>query len=147
MLCAGARGFADQKSPAFCAFFGFVACNFWQTQLADHAQHHHEDDENYGATLTKLNKAQVDFTKVDLVNKMIKENAFPKEKKRAINFVKPLYYLILLNSIFPILIWKNISKKIDEIEFVDTFRFAVNSIELFGLDAVDIPVLIENKKL
>lgn len=27
------------------------------------------------------------------------------------------------------------------------FKFAINSIELFGVDAVDIPVLIENKKL
>jgi 1-acyl-sn-glycerol-3-phosphate acyltransferase len=87
---------------------------------------HITDDENYNNVLSKLNKAQVDFTEVDIVNKMIQENSFPKEKKKAINFVKPLYYLIVLNSIIPMLIWKKISKKIDEIEFVDTFRFAIN---------------------
>ena len=87
---------------------------------------HIEDDENYNATLSKLNKAQVDFTEVDLVNKMIQENSFPKEKEKAKNYLKPLYYLAMINTFFAYLFWKKIYKKIDEIEFVDTFRFALN---------------------
>ena len=84
---------------------------------------HINDDENYGATLQKLTEANVDFTKVDKVNEMIKTNTFSENKSAKTNFVKPLYYLIVLNSIIPYLIWKIASKKIDEIEFIDTFRF------------------------
>lgn len=84
-----------------------------------------ENDE-YEATLAKLNDAQVDFTKVDVVNKMIEENTIPDAKKKPTNFVKPIYYLLVLNTLAPFLIWKNIFKKIDELEFVDTFRFAIN---------------------
>ena len=87
---------------------------------------HITDDENYDAILSKLNTANVDFTKVDLVNKMITENNFKNQNSRKINFLKPMYYIILLNSVFPVLIWKKAAKKIDEFEFVDTFRFAIN---------------------
>jgi 1-acyl-sn-glycerol-3-phosphate acyltransferase len=87
---------------------------------------HITDDENYASTVSKLNDANIDFTKVDLVNKMITENKFKDQNKRKINFLKPIYYIILLNSIFPVLIWKKAAKKIDEFEFVDTFRFAIN---------------------
>ncbi|MDP5105509.1 MAG: lysophospholipid acyltransferase family protein [Polaribacter sp.] len=87
---------------------------------------HITDDENYSTILTQLNNLNVDFTDVDLVNNMIAKNSFTDKKKRKTTFLKPIYYLILLNSIFPVLIWKKIAKKIDEFEFVDTFRFALN---------------------
>ncbi|QNM85908.1 1-acyl-sn-glycerol-3-phosphate acyltransferase [Polaribacter pectinis] len=87
---------------------------------------HIDDDENYEKTLQQLNKAQVDFTKVDEVNAMIKNNAIPYIKPAKRNFLKPLFYLIILNSIIPFLLWKKASKKIDEIEFIDTFRFSLN---------------------
>lgn len=87
---------------------------------------HIPDDENYDAVLQQLNDAQVDFTQVDQVNKMIESGIFPKPKKGKKNFLKPLLYLIQLNSILPFLIWKTVLKKIDEIEFVDTFRFSLN---------------------
>lgn len=87
---------------------------------------HIPDDENYDAVLQQLNDAQVDFTQVDQVNKMIESGIFPKPKKEKKNFLKPLLYLIQLNSILPFLIWKTVLKKIDEIEFVDTFRFSLN---------------------
>lgn len=87
---------------------------------------HITDDENYDSTLTQLNNLNVDFTNVDFVNKMIAKNSFTDKNKRQTNFLKPLYYIILLNSIFPVLIWKKIAKKIDEAEFIDTFRFAIN---------------------
>jgi 1-acyl-sn-glycerol-3-phosphate acyltransferase len=84
---------------------------------------HIPDDEKYASTLAKLDSLNVDFTKVDLVNKMIETGNYPEQKKKHRNFLKPLYYIIILNSLFPFLIWKKVSKKIDEIEFVDTFRF------------------------
>lgn len=89
---------------------------------------HIPDDDNYATTLSKLNAANVDFTNVDAVNKMIAENNFPKAVKKQPNYLKPLFYLILLNSIFPYFIWKKMSKNIHEIEFVDTMKFAVNVI-------------------
>ena len=87
---------------------------------------HIKDDENYETILTKLNNAQVDFTNVDAVNKMIENGNIPEKKTAKQNLLKPLYYLIVLNSIIPFLIWKKASKKIDEIEFIDTFRFVFN---------------------
>ncbi len=88
---------------------------------------HIPDNENYNTILNELNKAQVDFTEVKKVNQFIKEDKFPDEKTPKSNFLKPLLYLIILNSIIPYLIWKTVSKKIDEIEFVDTFRFGLNA--------------------
>jgi len=87
---------------------------------------HIPDDENYTSTLSKLNSLNVDFTDVNLVNKMILENNFTGKNKRVNNLLKALYYIILLNSILPMLIWKKVAEKIDEAEFVDTFRFAIN---------------------
>lgn len=84
------------------------------------------DDENYDETLQKLNDAQVDFTDVNWVNSIIKSGTFPKKKKPQTNYLKPLFFLIILNSIVPFLIWKKASKKIDEIEFIDTFRYSLN---------------------
>lgn len=89
---------------------------------------HIPDDENYQPVLSKLNKANVDFTEVAQVNKMIAENSFPKPVKKPPNLLKILFYIVLLNGIFPYLIWKKMKKNIREIEFVDTMRYAVNVI-------------------
>jgi 1-acyl-sn-glycerol-3-phosphate acyltransferase len=89
---------------------------------------HITDDENYETVLKKLNDANVDFTNVDLVNKMIAENSFPAAVKKPINFLKPLFYIIVLNSIIPYLFWKKQAKGIDEVEFIDTFRYGLNVI-------------------
>lgn len=99
---------------------------------------HIPDDENYKATLQKLNNANVDFTEVDKVNKMIAENSFPKAVKKPIHLLKPLFYLILLNSILPYLIWKKMSENIGEIEFVDTLKYGINVVSFpifYGLQA------------
>lgn len=89
---------------------------------------HIKDDENYECTLAKLNDAQVDFTNVELVNKIILSGNIPEKKEANTNLLKPIFYLILLNSFIPFLIWKKVSKKIDEIEFIDTFRFTINKV-------------------
>jgi 1-acyl-sn-glycerol-3-phosphate acyltransferase len=83
--------------------------------------------ENYTETLEKLHKANVDFTKVDEVNEMITNSAFPErnQQKSNSNFLKQF---LILNNIIPFLIWKRIVPKIEDIEFVDTFRFAVSMV-------------------
>ena len=93
---------------------------------------HIPNDENYETILQQLNDAQVDFTHVDKVNKMIKNGRIPEKKTEKNNHLKPLLYLIILNNIIPYLIWKKAAKRIDEIEFIDTFRFSLN----LGLFAV-----------
>ena len=84
------------------------------------------DDENYEKTLQKLTDTNIDFTKVSNANEIIKNNTFSKKKSPKQNYFKPLFYIIILNSIIPFLLWKKGSKKIDEIEFIDTFRFAIS---------------------
>lgn len=84
----------------------------------------------YEDHLKKLNEANVDFTKVDKVNKMI-QNDNIISKPRKLNFALFLKPLIILNSLIPYLIWKQVEAKIDEIEFVDTFRFGFNTVLVF----------------
>ena len=84
---------------------------------------HIPDDEKYCSILAKLNSLNVDFTNVDSINKIIESGNYPKQKKKHLNFLQPLYYIIILNSLIPFFIWRKASKKIDEIEFIDTFRF------------------------
>lgn len=90
------------------------------------------NDDSYQSILSKLIDAQVDFTEVKKANCLIKENNFSKQKKRSKNYASFLYYLIIINSIVPFTLWKFLSKKVDETEFIDTFRFGVNAV-LFPL--------------
>ncbi|WP_417800371.1 lysophospholipid acyltransferase family protein [Tenacibaculum sp.] len=89
---------------------------------------HIKQDENYETTLLNLNNAQVDFTEVDKINLLLKRNEELTQKKRSVNYAFPLSLLIILNSLIPYFIWKILSRKIDEVEFVDTFRFGVNTV-------------------
>lgn len=84
-----------------------------------------KEDENYDTVLTKLNNAHVDFSEVSKVNSIIKSKQFP-QKTIVTKRVHPLRWIIIINSILPYLLWKKASKKITEIEFVDTFRFGLN---------------------
>lgn len=90
---------------------------------------HIPSDENYETVLNELNSKNVDFTQVKSINKSINTGKTPRSET-AFNFVKPLYFLIILNSLIPWVIWKILSKKIDETEFIDTFR-AVLGMSLF----------------
>ncbi|MDB2384897.1 1-acyl-sn-glycerol-3-phosphate acyltransferase [Polaribacter sp.] len=93
----------------------------------------HIPKENYEETLHKLNKANVDFTNVNKVNEMIATKALPIQRRKIkFGFLKTL---LVFNNIVPYLIWKKVSKKIADIEFVDTFRFAVGML-LFPLNLV-----------
>lgn len=109
---------------------------------------HIPNNEHYTTILTKLNNANVDFTNVDLVNNMIAENTIPEAKRKPIDYLKPLYYLILLNSIFPYLIWKRTTKIIKEIEFVDTLKFSINVLSclfFYSFQALIIGILLNFK--
>jgi 1-acyl-sn-glycerol-3-phosphate acyltransferase len=109
---------------------------------------HIPDNENYQTILNSLNNANVDFTKVDKINAMIRKNSFPKSSKKSINLVKPLFYIILFNSFFPYCIWKKMSKNIGEIEFIDTMKFAINVISFplfYTLQALVISIFFEWK--
>ena len=89
---------------------------------------HIPNDKGYDSTLEQLNDAQVDFTDIYKVNNIIKNGLIPDKKLHKKNYLKPLLYLIILNSIILFILWKKIYKKIDEIEFIDTFRFSLNLI-------------------
>lgn len=92
-------------------------------------------DENYEKTLSKLTSENVDFTEIEKVNLMIKtKNIIGKRKK--INYVSLIKPIIILNCIIPWFIWKYVESKIEEFEFIDTFRYGINSITVslnFGI--------------
>lgn len=92
---------------------------------------HIPSDEYYQETLDTLNKANVDFTQVHNVNGMIQTNTV-SGRKRSFHFLGFLKPILILNSLIPWLLWKYAEKKNDEIEFVDTFRFGINTLS-FGL--------------
>ncbi|CAM1357902.1 1-acyl-sn-glycerol-3-phosphate acyltransferases [Tenacibaculum sediminilitoris] len=89
---------------------------------------HIEQNDNYESILTQLNKAQVDYTKVNKTNSIIYSKKTLVQKKRNVDYARPLFFLIIINSLIPYTLWRSLSKRIDEIEFIDTFRFSVNAI-------------------
>ena len=88
-------------------------------------------DKNYQQTLKTLQQANVDFTQVNNINTMVKSGNIISQKRNVsrVGFLKPL---IILNSIIPWLIWKYVKKKIDEFEFIDTFRYGICTLS-FGI--------------
>ncbi|SEC89553.1 1-acyl-sn-glycerol-3-phosphate acyltransferases [Tenacibaculum sp. MAR_2009_124] len=88
---------------------------------------HIPNDDNYEDKFNRFNSCKLDFTDVKKTNTIIRNNQTRLDRKKGpINIMKPILYLIILNSIFPYTLWKIISKNIDEKEFVDTFRFGTN---------------------
>lgn len=123
-----ARAIFDTNTPA-------KSINILKAKVSEQLKNlsvHINDDESYATTLQRLNDAQVNFTEVKNVNKIIKNKLFPTKKSPKKNYLKPLFYLIIANSCIPFLLWKISYNKIDEIEFIDTFRFGLNSL-LFPL--------------
>lgn len=109
------------------------AINILKNQVSEQLKKltvHIPNDENYKTILKKLNKANVDFTEVEIVNKMIINNNFPLEVKKKTNKLKILYYIIIINSLIPYLFWKKFERKIKEIEFIDTMKYGINVILL-----------------
>jgi len=81
-------------------------------------------DENYNKLLQRLTSANVDFTNVTETNNTIQSG---HANTQASGYTHALLFKVpfIINSIVPWILWKIISKKIDEIEFVDTFRFGI----------------------
>lgn len=99
----------------------------------------HIPKENYKSTLEKLQKAHVDFTRVNVVNKMITCNDIKiNTPKRNQYFLKNL---LIATNLIPYLIWKKIVPKIEDTEFVDTFRFAIGLI-LFPINLITQTLLL-----
>lgn len=89
----------------------------------------HIPSENYSETIGKLDDFNVNYLKPSIINDCIATNfekckPNPKPKNSILkNTVKLLFSISIIG---PVLVWKfNIKPKIDEIEFMSTFRFAV----------------------
>jgi len=89
----------------------------------------HIESDTYDETLNKLNSLHVDFLEPKKVNACIASNFSEcdfKKKKRLTGLKSVLKGLLILNLIVPYAIWKLlIVPKIDEVEFIGTFRFAI----------------------
>ncbi len=92
----------------------------------------HIPNENYNAIHNSLEIT--DFLYPDATNQKIKQSSFLKKTPlKKITYKKSfIYYLMLLNSIFPFLIWRWIKPKIVSVEFLSTFKFALG-ISVFPL--------------
>lgn len=99
-------------------------------------------DKDYEKTLNKLTSQNVDFTEVEKVNQMIKTKKIMGRAKK-INLVSFLKPIIILNCIIPWIIWKYIENKIEEFEFIDTFRYGINSITV-GVNFIILTYLISS---
>ena len=89
----------------------------------------HIEAENYDSTLQKLKDLNVDFLNPEAVNTCIASNFENCEPRRSDRFpiLKRFFkFCLILALLVPYLLWKwGIQPKIQEIEFVSTFRFAV----------------------
>lgn len=85
---------------------------------------HIPENDEYTSMHSQLVSAQVDFTKVEAVNAMIASGTVETQSSK-ISWGPLLKIPLIINTFFPWLLWKQIHKKITEIEFVDTFRFGV----------------------
>jgi hypothetical protein len=98
-----------------------------KTELSELTTHIPED--NYESTIKRLDALNVNYLNPKAVNACI-ESDFKhctEQPKRKTQFLKKVFHILLIASIFiPFLIWKFIVKpKIDEPEFIATFRFAM----------------------
>lgn len=89
----------------------------------------HIDAVGYSETITKLNDLNVDYLNPKAVNRCIETDfqqceIMPKPTK---NWLKQFFKgLLILNLFFPFIIWRHyIKPKIQEVEFMATFRFAI----------------------
>jgi len=87
--------------------------------------------ETYNKTLKTLRAIPADFSNPHKVNKLIKtiDIAVPKNKKSN-TILNPLYYLVILNSLIPWILWKKIKPTIKEKVFTSTFRFMIGFVLL-----------------
>lgn len=104
---------------------------------------HIEDLNNYDETHDKLVGVNANFLDPIATNLLLKNIDEIKTKTVKKNTSKKsfFYYLFVLNSLIPWLLWRKIQPKIKELEFTGTFRFALG-ITLFPTFYVIQSVLI-----
>ncbi|MDH3321779.1 MAG: lysophospholipid acyltransferase family protein [Flavobacteriaceae bacterium] len=87
----------------------------------------HIDDEANHDTIVKLFKKE-EFLNPKKVNKKLESlkiiDDLEQSTEVSSNF-NPLLFIVKINSFFPLLIWKNLRTKINEREFIATFKFAI----------------------
>ncbi|MDO9136983.1 MAG: hypothetical protein Q7U21_04115, partial [Lutibacter sp.] len=90
---------------------------------------HVEDLANYDEIIVKLEALEVDYLNPFEANKLVEslETTSSKTvvKKENSNWFAPFHVLAKINSVFPLLIWKYIKPKIQDIVFTNTYRFAL----------------------
>lgn len=90
---------------------------------------HIEDLESYDTKIERLEKLNSDFLNPietnQLLEKELKNRPPLKAKKSYPALFKPIYFLTLLTSWLPYLIWKLIKPKIKDVIFLGTFRLAI----------------------
>lgn len=82
---------------------------------------------NYDETINKLEAIGADFLNPSEVNELINKDLdkiVPKRKKNN-KWLKPLYFITRANSFLPLLFWKYLKTKINDIIFTNTYRFAL----------------------
>jgi 1-acyl-sn-glycerol-3-phosphate acyltransferase len=90
---------------------------------------HIDKIEEYDETIVKLNALNVDYLNPIETNKILEkidshsQNTTPQKKN--INWLAPIHLLTKINSVFPLLIWKYLKSKINDIVFMNTYRFAL----------------------
>lgn len=83
----------------------------------------HIDDENYDTQIkTYTEEDFLFFGKFKKSKINSKSQSFGARKSSKINF---FYYLMMLNSIFPFLIWRWMKPKVKSVEFVSTAKFSL----------------------
>lgn len=89
---------------------------------------HISDQLNYPSIKNNLDYLKVDYLHPNKTNTILHNldcNTLTKKPLiKQINWLYPLYLLIILNSLIPWFLWKKASKSIKEVEFKGTFRFA-----------------------
>ncbi len=97
---------------------------------------HIEDSSQHDAIVSKLEDLNANFLDPIATNKLIEEidktTLHHQEKKEKRYSRGILYYIVIINSFIPWVIWRNLYKKIKEKEFISTFRFGIG-ITLFPL--------------
>ena len=90
---------------------------------------HVEDSANYDEIIVKLEALEVDYLNPFEANKLVENlETTPSKvivKKENINWFAPIHLLAKLNSVFPLLIWKYIKPKIQDVVFTNTYRFVL----------------------
>ncbi len=82
----------------------------------------HIDDENYDEVFKSL--SDKDYLYPEVTNLKIKNNQLKVKFKKTKN-KNIFYYLMLLNSVFPFLIWNWLKPKIEAVEFISTAKFSL----------------------